>query len=1226
MIKHIITLFLLLSFFVVSAQNQKSISPSTPSQIKVQNAAATHYNSEGKLNFVEFEVGKEPLLEQFDLWLQRQFQLPKECTLVEVNRISDDMGYTHIRYKLHYHGFEIHDGMLVLHTKDRKVFSFNGIVPAEAIQNYQAQLTETQALSYALKHVNAQIYKWEIPGEEQFIKTFTKNPNATYFPKAKTVLYHNNPTKEYHLTYKFDIYAHQPLSREEVFVDATTGAILFENKLIHHVDSVGTAVTQYSGNKTITTDYYNNNFRLRENGRGLGIQTYDMNQSTNYGSAVDFIDSNNYWNNTNTTLDQIATDAHWGMEMTYDYYMLKHNRNSIDGNGLALISYVHYDQNYANAFWNGNYMTFGDGSGSIGPLVALDIVGHEISHGLTQYTANLDYLNESGAMNEAFSDIFGTAIEHYGKPGAGNWLMGENIGSAFRSMSNPNQYGDPDTYLGTNYYLGTQDNGGVHTNCGVLSYCFYLMAEGGSGVNDLGNSYNISGIGIDSASRIAFRALTVYLVNSSQHADARFYFIKSAIDLFGGCTPAVEAVTNAFYAVGIGSIYSPTVVADFSTDLASFCQAPATVDFKNLSSNSGNFVWNFGDGGTSTQYNPSHTYTSVGTFNVQLIALGGNCGSDTVIKNSFVSVSPDNPCPHNMPNFGTQTLTSCSGLLFDNGGASNYTDNTNVMTTLSPVGASYITLTFSSFDFESNYDYLYIYDGPNTSSTLIGQFDGTSLPNGGTVVSTGGSLTLRQTSDQAITGAGFKAFWQCSQPNAAPTTQFISNDTLSCDGTIQFTDKSLNSPTSWVWHFGDGDSSVQQNPTHQYLQSGYYNVSLAASNTFGQTQIIKPNLIHIELPQIPQAADVSLCNGGNALLQAIGNGQLVWFSTATGTTSIDTGNTLSLNNITQTSSYFVESQVSKPSKTVGMTATLSDGGVLDIEHYLVFDVFNTFILKSVKVYANSTGSRTITLQDGAGNILKTTIANVVGGWNTISLNYTIQTGVNYRLAGKNFHRKNANVNYPYTIAGLVNIKSSSASTNPQNYYYYFYEWEVATLPCTSTREEVKVFVNSSAPSASFQYSNTQLNVSFSNTTNPLGSSFWSFGDGSFSSDINPSHTFATGGIYTVKLKVDNGCGVDSTQQILDLTGVGIYENSDANLELFPNPTQGLLHLKWTNGSSESKLELLDVLGQSLMAIVISESNGSLNLDLTTFADGIYFIKVQQSPFQNQLYKVIKQSK
>ncbi|MBI3234108.1 MAG: M4 family metallopeptidase, partial [Bacteroidetes bacterium] len=206
-------------------------------------------------------------------------------------------------------------------------------------------------------------------------------------------------------------------------------------------------------------------FRLREAKRGNGIETYNLQKGTSYASAVDFTDTDTTWDNVNANYDEYATDAHFGSQMTYDFYKKSFNRNSIDNSGFKLKSYIHYSNNYVNAFWNGSYMTYGDGNGStVYPLVSLDIAGHEITHGLTTKTANLTYSYESGALNESFSDIFGTAIEWYGDSSRFEWELGTKIGLTIRSMANPKAKSQPDTYKGTNWYVGSADNGGVHTN------------------------------------------------------------------------------------------------------------------------------------------------------------------------------------------------------------------------------------------------------------------------------------------------------------------------------------------------------------------------------------------------------------------------------------------------------------------------------------------------------------------------------------------------------------------------------------------------------------------------------------------------------------------------------------------------------------------------------------------------------------------------------------------
>ena len=168
-------------------------------------------------------------------------------------------------------------------------------------------------------------------------------------------------------------------------------------------------------------------------------------------------------------------------------------------------------------------------------------------------------MNESGALNESFSDIFGEATEFF-TTGAVDWLIGAQrtaSGLGIRSMSNPKAaaYEDPDTYLGGFWYPGTDDNGGVHTNSGGQNHWFYLLTVGGSGTNDQLESYNISGIGMARASAIAARNLLTYLGAGSNYADARTNSIQAAIDLYGECSNEVKQVTNAWYAVGVGDAF-----------------------------------------------------------------------------------------------------------------------------------------------------------------------------------------------------------------------------------------------------------------------------------------------------------------------------------------------------------------------------------------------------------------------------------------------------------------------------------------------------------------------------------------------------------------------------------------------------------------------------------------------------------------------------------------------
>lgn len=562
--------------------------------------------------------------------------------------VKDEIGYTHERFSQTYNNLRVENGEYIVHSKNGVVQSANGMWFDGITLNTNASLSNNDAVAKAVAFVGASQYKWQLPAEEAMYKLVSHNESATYYPNGELVIICRGGDilkKDYVLAWKLDIYAHEPMSRQWIFVDANTGEIVHVKNRIHHIDTPASGVTMYSGTQNFTCDNFGSGqYRLRESGRGQGIQTLNLNNGTNYGAATDFTNTSTTWTNTAND-DHVGNDAHWGAEGTYDFYLLEMGRNGLDGSGMEMFSYVHYSNNYNNAFWDGSVMTYGDGSGTAGgfnPLVAIDVCGHEFTHGVTEFTSNLDYQDESGALNESFSDIFGTAIEFYKKPNTANFLIGEeitvNANSALRSMSNPNQFGDPDCYGGTNWYTGTADNGGVHTNSGVQNFWYYLASQGGSGTNDNNDSYTINGIGWYDAARIAFRNNCFYLVSTSDYADSRTYSIQSAQDLFGACTPAVIAVTNAWYACGVGPQYNATVTAAFSGNVTSSCSVPFTVNFTNTSTNASSANWDFGDSSTDTTFNASHTYTTPGTYNVQL-NVSSACGTNSTVQNNYIVIS-----------------------------------------------------------------------------------------------------------------------------------------------------------------------------------------------------------------------------------------------------------------------------------------------------------------------------------------------------------------------------------------------------------------------------------------------------------------------------------------------------------------------------------------------------------------------------------------------------------
>jgi Zn-dependent metalloprotease len=538
-----------------------------------------------------------------------------------VKNVENDVtGMQHFRYQQTLNGIAIENADMLVHVANGKIKSQNGkwIKDFPANMQTRASLTAANALNKALQNIGASKYKWELPAEEAFLKREQKNNNATFYPKATLVYYSGERDvipSALRLAYKFDVYAQEPISRQIIFVDAVNGKILGKRELIHETNATGTAQTGYSGTQTITNDFTGATYRLQETGRGAGasINTYNLLTGTTYAAAVDFTDADNNWNNVNAAKDEYATDAHWATEKTYDYFYQKYGRNSIDNAGMALNSYLHYSVGYFNAFWDGSRMTYGDGSSLNGnrPLTSLDVCGHEINHGITERTSGLVYSYESGAMNEGFSDIFGTAIEAFARPTNTDWLIGGDF-YTIRNMSNPNAFNHPDTYGGTFWYTSSGDNGGVHTNSGVLNYWFYLLTVGGSGVNDHGTPYNVVGVGMDTAAAIAYALNTAYLTSTSDYYSARLLGILAAENLYGIGSNAALQTANAWTAVGL---YAAT------------CPATSGLNAVNVLDRSATIKWTAEPGATyyNVQFktNAVSTWSTVITTTADSMNLGG---------------------------------------------------------------------------------------------------------------------------------------------------------------------------------------------------------------------------------------------------------------------------------------------------------------------------------------------------------------------------------------------------------------------------------------------------------------------------------------------------------------------------------------------------------------------------------------------------------------------------
>ncbi|MCQ9180344.1 M4 family metallopeptidase [Streptomyces sp. IBSBF 2953] len=362
-----------------------------------------------------------------------------------------------------------------------------------------------------------------------------------------------------------------PVARA-VLTDARTGAQIDAWDTIE--TATGDGKSLYGGTVPLETTLSGSTYQLKDPTRG-NTYTGDAANKTDlciFGICISrapatlFTDADNHWG-TGASADRstAAVDAQYGTDATWDYYKNVHGRNGIANDGKGSYNRVHYGTSYNNAFWDDSCfcMTYGDGDGTqMGPLVALDVAGHEMSHGVTSKTAKLTYSGESGGLNEATSDIFGSLVEfHAGNTqDVGDYLIGEKIvrsgfgKDALRYMDKPSRDGKSADYWSSS--VGSLD---VHYSSGVANHFAYLLAEGSGAKTVNGVSYNsptsngstVTGIGRDKLGAIWYRALTVYMTSSTNYAGARTATLNAAKDLYGAGSTEYNAVAAAWSAVNV---------------------------------------------------------------------------------------------------------------------------------------------------------------------------------------------------------------------------------------------------------------------------------------------------------------------------------------------------------------------------------------------------------------------------------------------------------------------------------------------------------------------------------------------------------------------------------------------------------------------------------------------------------------------------------------------------
>ncbi|MBP1948300.1 M4 family metallopeptidase [Virgibacillus litoralis] len=514
-----------------SVQEEKMWNANANVPIFVKEKVAKKFNASNASNAVNFLKQNEKRI---------GIKNPEENLKVKDVQ-KDDLGMTHIRFNQTKSGVPVEGTEVIVHFNEKnEVVAVNGNhnkVVEDNFINTNPSVDTSEALQQAKSSVNAP-------------------EKLAYKPTSDLVVY--SFEGESNLAYKINVnFLGDKPGNWFVFVDAKSGSVIDKyNALLHAGEiekkahtGVGDGVHGVKRQLHTTMEIQpeeSTTFKLYDESHDNleGIYTYD------YNTGDIFENKSEAW------MDEYqhpAVDAHYNSETVYDYYLNEHDRNSLDGNGMAIVSYVHFGNNYNNAFWNGRQMTYGDGDGEfMVPLSAgLDVAAHEMTHGVISHTANLRYRNQSGALNESFADVFGALIDE------DDWELGEDIMApasieegrvALRSLSNPDQFAVSDARApyGDGMYPEHMDefydmpiwvdNGGVHVNSSITNHAAYLIGQQ---------------IGKDKLGHIYYRALTTYLTPDSDFSVARAAIVQSAVDIYGEDSIEAEEVASGFDQVGI---------------------------------------------------------------------------------------------------------------------------------------------------------------------------------------------------------------------------------------------------------------------------------------------------------------------------------------------------------------------------------------------------------------------------------------------------------------------------------------------------------------------------------------------------------------------------------------------------------------------------------------------------------------------------------------------------
>ncbi|MEU9385886.1 M4 family metallopeptidase [Streptomyces sp. NPDC048279] len=680
----------------------------------------------------------------------RQIGLGAQEKLVVKDVVKDNDGTLHTRYERTYAGLPVLGGDLIVHTPPASLAAgtvsttFNNKRTIE-VASTTAAVAKSAAQASALK--TAKSLAAEKPAADS----------------ARKVIWAGNGTPK--LAWETVVGGFQDdgtPSQLHVITDATTGKELYRYQAVKS----GTGNTQYSGTVTLNTTLSGSTYQLYDTTRG-GHKTYSLNNGTS-GTGTLMTDADDVWGTGAGSNTQTAgADAAYGAQETWDFYKNTFGRSGIKNDGVAAYSRVHYSSGYVNAFWDDSCfcMTYGDGSGNTHALTSLDVAGHEMSHGVTSNTAGLNYTGESGGLNEATSDIFGTGVEFYANNSSdvGDYLIGEKIningdGTPLRYMDKPSKDGGS----ADSWYSGV-GNLDVHYSSGPANHMFYLLSEGSGTKTINGVTYTsttsdgvaVAGIGRAAALQIWYKALTTYMTSSTNYAAARTAALNAATALYGASSAQYAGVANAFAGINVGSHVTPPTSGVTVTNPGSQSSTVGTavsLQVSASSTNSGSLTYAASGLPTGLSINSSTgaitgTPTTAGTYSTTVTVTDSTGATGTASFAWTVSSGGGGTCTATQLlgnagfESGNTTWTATSGVITNDTGqaahagsykawldgyGSTHTDTLSQSVTI-PSGCTNTTFTF----------YLHIDTAETTSSTA---YDKLTVTAGSTTLATYSNL------------------------------------------------------------------------------------------------------------------------------------------------------------------------------------------------------------------------------------------------------------------------------------------------------------------------------------------------------------------------------------------------------------------------------------------------------------------------------------------------------